>query len=130
MLSLIKTSLFDHLESQVALWATPLEIYYNNVDTDVPSSAHLRAFVLPAPTETIGVNELGQEMGIFQVNVHVRKGVGELTAVEIAEAIITDFPRNLELSGVRIDKYGSIAPPFFNDGWEITPVSFEYQHLI
>ena len=130
MLSTIKTSFFDKLETDVALWPTPLPIYYNNVDTTLPSTTHLRPSVLPAPTDTIGVNTLGQEKGIFQVSVYVKKGVGQLAAIEIAEDLITLFPRNLELTGVRLDKYGSIAPSFFSDGWQVTPVSFEYQQVI
>ena len=51
-------------------------------------------------------------------------------AIEIAEDLMTIFPRNLELNGVRLDKYGSIAPSFFSDSWSVTPVSFEYQQVI
>lgn len=131
MLSEIKKSLFDSLESKVALWATPLTIYYDNVQAQVPTANHLRPAVLPATTATIGLSELGQEIGIFQVSVYVRKGEGQLTGIEIAELILADFPRNTELNEeVRIDKYGSVAPSFFVDDWQVTPVSFEYQNII
>jgi len=53
-----------------------------------------------------------------------------MAAIEIAEDLMTIFPRNLELNGVRLDKYGSIAPSFFSDSWSVTPVSFEYQQVI
>lgn len=124
MLSQIKTSLFDRLIANTAL-----PVLFSNVDTDVPTVPHLRVFVLPANTDTIGINSLGKEMGIFQINVHTLKGSGELQGVTIAEQMLDLFPRNLTLTGVRIDTYGSIAPDIFSDGWHITPVSFQYQHI-
>lgn len=124
MLSEIKTSLFDRL-----LTNTALPVYFDNVDSSAPTVTHLRPFVLPANTDTIGVNSLGKEMGIFQINVYVKKGSGQLVGVLEAETLLTLFPRNLELTGVRLDEYGSIGPSFFNDSWQVTPVSFTYQHI-
>lgn len=125
MLSEIKTSLFTQLEANTAL-----PIYYDNVDSDVPTSTHLRPFVLPATTDTIGTNDLGKEQGLLQVNVYTLKGSGQLDGVVIAEAMIAIFPRSLALTGVRIDEYGSIGPSLLVDSWQVTPVSFPYYSLI
>lgn len=124
MLSEIKQSLFDRLEANTAY-----PIYYKNVGGE-PTAAHIRPFVIASNTHTIGLNDLGQEKGIFQINCYVKKKNGQLEGTEMAEEMLAIFPRNTELTGVRIDEYGSIGPTFFNDGWQITPVIFKYQNLI
>lgn len=125
MLNAIKTALFDRLEANTAL-----PIYYDNIDAGIPTGTHLRPIVLPADTSTIGVKELGQEIGVFRILVYTKKGTGQLDGILIAEDMLNIFPRGLQLNGVNIDSYGSINASFFSESWQVTPVSFSYQHLI
>ena len=128
-LSAIKTAVFDRLIAEGSLPA----LYFNNVEDTTqplpPVSNHLRPFVLPSDTRTIGVRTLNQEVGLIQVNVFVGKGQGEITSSDIASQILDLFPRNLDLVACRIDDIGSIAPSFFDRGWYITPVSIPYQNI-
>lgn len=123
-LDVIATSFFTELAANTAL-----PIYYDNVDTPTPTENHLRPVVLPADTTSIGLVSTDQELGIFQVSIYVKKGSGEILAKTIAEQILDIFPRNTQLTGVRIDNKGSIAPSFTIDAWQVTPVSIPYQHI-
>lgn len=120
----IKIALFNRLES---LGGLP-PIYYTNVGGE-PTGNHIIPTVLPARTNSIGLREVNQEIGIFQVSIVIAKGQGQLLSSQIAELIINGFPRNLDLTDVRIDRRGSVAPSFFDGNWEITPVSIDYQHI-
>ncbi len=124
-LSVIEDSLFTRLSATGGL--PPL--HFDNIKADPPPDDHLRPFILPATPNTLGLNDLGQEIGVFQVSVYAKKGQGTTPAIIIAELILAAFPRNLELTGLRIDKIGAIGVPFYDGDWQITPVSIDYQHL-
>ena len=128
-LTAIKTAVFDRLIAEAGLPA----LYFNNVESASlplpPVSNHLRPFVLPSDTRTIGVRTLNQEIGLIQVSIFVGKGQGEIVSSNIASQILDLFPRNLDLVACRIDSIGSIAPSFYDQGWHITPVSIPYQNL-
>lgn len=134
--SVIKDSFYTALSAGV-FTGSP-DIYFNNTEnTNLPNPPldnHFRAFVLPSDTLGIGVADLDQERGLFQVSVFTKKGENDFDGMELAEEVLSLFPRNTELleSGNvvgRIDNTGSIAPSFFEDGWQITPVSIPYQNL-
>ena len=77
----------------------------------------------------LGVTTLNQEVGIIQASVYVEKGVGEIVPADIAQEFLDLFPRNLQLTNLRIDKIGTIAAPFYDDAWHVTPVTIQYQNL-
>lgn len=139
-LSDIKESFYDALEAAtIGDTATPDYPVYlpNTTDSrlpEAPESNHLRPFVLPSETRTIGLATLDQEVGTLQVSIFIAKGKNDLAASDIAKKVLALFPRNtvLSLSGspvARIDETGSIARSFFDEGWQITPVSIPYQNL-
>lgn len=104
-------------------------LFFDNIDADVPAGEHLRPYILPANTESLGLTELDQEQGVIQVSVFVPKGVGTIQPAETAKEILDLFPRNLELPSLRIDAAGSVAPPLYREGWYVTPVTIPYQQL-
>lgn len=124
-LSTIKTSVFDRLIATGGL----LPLFFDNVEADAPDENHLRPFVLPGTAATLGLNDLSQESGLIQVSVYVKKGQGDIVSSDTAALILDAFPRNLSLTGLRIDVVGSIAPSFFDGAWQITPVTIPYQNL-
>ncbi len=128
-LSLIKDAVYERLESS----ALTEPLYFPNTNDDrkvqPPTVNHLRPFVLPSETRTIGVRTLDQEVGLIQVSVYIGKGQNDFEGTELAELILALFPRNLDLTVCRIDQSGSIAPSFFDEGWQVTPVSIPYQNL-
>ncbi len=128
-LSAIKTAVFDRLISAAGLPT----LYFDNVENTAnplpPTANHLRPFVLPSATNTIDLVDLDQEVGVIQVSIYVGKGQGEIVSTDLAATILALFPRNLNLTELRIDDAGSIAPPFYDGGWYITPVTIPYQNL-
>lgn len=125
-LAIIKQSVFAYLDGLAGL--PPL--YFDNIESEPPPGDHLRPFVLPANTSTIGIKTLNQEIGVIQVSVYTEKGKGEIIPANYAQLILDAFPRNTKLTGLRIDQAGSIAPAFYDGAWHITPVSVPYQNLI
>ncbi len=121
----IKTSIFDKLESLAGLPA----IHYPNVDATIPTDEYIRPDVLPADTDPLGIVTTDRETGVFQVSIFIPKGQGELEAAKVAQKLLDGFPRNLQLTGVRFDRSGSIGPPLFEGKWQMTPVSFTYINI-
>lgn len=124
-LKVITNSVFEHLTNVGGLPA----IFFSNTNDQPPAGEHIRPKILPNSTRTIGTADLDQEVGLIQISVYVKKGKGDERAAEIADAILAAFPRNLELTGLRIDLAGSAAGSFLVDGWQVTPTTIPYQNL-
>lgn len=126
-LSAIKIALFARLESLV--FPAGVAVFYPNIATTLPSNNFVRPDVLPStviPLDLVGSN---QESGLFQVSVYVKKGLGEIVSSDIAQVVLNGFPRNLALSGVRIDRPGSIGLSYYDGNWQVTPVTIPYQNI-
>ena len=121
----IKTSLYTKLESLAGL----PQIRYSNVDGVLPTGQYIRPDVLPATTDPVGIETTDRESGIFQVSIFTTKGGGELEAARITQILLSGFPRNLQLNGVRFDRTGSVGASLFEGSWQITPVSFIYINI-
>lgn len=124
-LKIITNSVFEHLTS---IGGLP-DIFYSNSKSAPPTGEHIRPKILPNNTLSIGVDDLDQEIGLIQISVYVKKGDGDENSAEIADAILAAFPRNLELTGLRIDLAGSVASSFLVEGWQVTPTTIPYQNL-
>ena len=124
-LSAIKIAVFDRLEAAPGL----LPLFFDNVDLGVPSGGHLRPYIIPATTKTLGLIDLGQEIGLIQVSVFIKKGKGDIVAADAGQLVLDLFPRNLELPALRIDSFGSMSAPFYDGAWQITPVTIPYQKI-
>lgn len=124
-LSSIQIALFTQLETIGGLPA----IFYPNVDDTAPTTDYISPFVLPANTNSIGIRTTDQEIGVLQVSIYIEKGKGQIEASRVAGLILANFPRNLNLTDVRIDLPGSIGPVFYEGKYQVTPVSIPYQHI-
>jgi hypothetical protein len=127
----IELALFDKLE---AIKATLPTIYYPNSPNknkpNPPTGEHIRVSVLNAGTNALGIATTDQTLGIMQCLVLVKDGTGTVRAAQIADLILSAFARNTLLSNnVRIDKTGSVAVGFTQDGWYMLPVSIPYQQI-
>ena len=126
-LSDIKRALYTQLASIVGL---PV-IHYPNIDgsDSVSDETFIVPSVLPATTTPVDLVSTDNEIGIFQVLIYVKKGVGELAAADIGQLILDGFPRNLNLSDVRINRIGTINTDYFDGSRQVTPVSITYQNI-
>lgn len=126
-LNTIIPSLYDHLTALVLPHGAVIR--GKNTEGDLPTTPFVVPSVMPATTTPIGLRTTDKERGLMQASVFTKKNTGEIKAADIAQAIVDGFPRNLQLTGVRIDEAGSIAPSFFDDSWMITPVTIPYQNI-
>ena len=115
------------LELDVAALAP---IYWPNIaESQAPTVDHLRAFIIPADTESRGLASWDVERGVIQVSVYSRQGVGVIDAYAMAEAVLGVFPRGTSLAGVKISVSGSIGPGFMDGAWFVVPVSIPYYQV-
>lgn len=126
-LNTIKLALFSRLESLVL--PAGVSVFYPNIGTIIPTYNFIRPDVLPASTAPVDLVSSDRETGLFQVSIYVKKGLGEIVSADIAQVILTGFPRNLALTGVRIDRPGSVGPSFYDGNWQVTPVTIPYSNI-
>jgi hypothetical protein len=123
----ILSSLYNHLQG--LSFPAGVVIHGMNAPGPLPTSSFISPKVLPATTAALALATTNQERGLLQVNIYTKKGSGELEAAAIAKAVIDGFPRNLQLTGVRIDEQGYPSASFFDGSWMITPVTIPYQNI-
>ncbi len=107
----------------------PPVVYPNEANPAIPESTHLRAYILPADTESIGLSSWDVERGIIQVSVYEKQGAGVIKASAIAEQVLALFPRGFSASGFKVHRAGSIGPAVIDGAWLAIPVSISYQHV-
>lgn len=111
-------------------------IAYPNVQFAQPNPSPyvrwLRAFFLPAPTVTTGVDDgaYNEISGIFQVDALMFPGAGELPVARLAQLVINHFARGTELvqdsQAVRIVRTPYRGRMLQDDPWVFIPVSIPY----
>lgn len=102
-------------------------VVYPNVGVDVPAAPHLRVFILPANTDTVGLNSFEVEQGIIQISVYEAQGQGAIGPYATAELILnTVFPRGFSTLNFRVIKAGSLGPAIVDGAWYVVPVSISY----
>ena len=105
-------------------------IYRPNVEVPAaPESLHLRAFILPANTESMGLASWDVERGILQVSVYAKHGVGIVPPYSIAEQVLAVFPRGYADPSFRVIVAGSVGPALIDGAWCVVPVSIPYQNV-
>lgn len=123
------------LDTLLKTWADaqPIAVAWENVgtgtDIDVP---HVASFMLPAETTGVGLADGDSQdyMGIYQVNVYVRKGDGTAASRPLVDGLLTAFDKGteLEVAGqkIRIEiSWRSNAVD--NEAWYVVPVSIRYR---
>lgn len=105
-------------------------VYWPNVAVpDSPEDLHLRVFILPANTESIGLASWDVERGIIQVSVYAKQGLGVISPYATAEAVLAVFPRGYTNSAFSVIVAGSVGPAAIDGAWLIVPVSISYQKV-
>ncbi len=125
-LDLIAQAAFQALASTAGL----PPVYWPNISIpEAPEAIHLRAFVLPADTESRGLVGWDVEQGIIQVSVYAKQGVGVIAPYATAEAVLGAFPRGFSTAAFKVHLAGSIGPAIIDGAWCSVTVSIPYQNV-
>ncbi|TKD32587.1 DUF4128 domain-containing protein [Azotobacter chroococcum] len=122
-------------EQRLAAWASArsLSVAWQNVSfTPLASGIYLRAFLLPADTDSLdleGAHRL--YTGIFQVSIVAPNGKGSGAAEQLAADLDALYPNNLRLTSgafaVQIVSPCSQGPAIPGETHMMLPVSFRYR---
>lgn len=107
----------------------PPVVYPNEANPEIPASTHLRAYILPADTESMGLSSWDVERGIIQVSVYEKHGAGIIKAYSIAQQVLALFPRGFSASGFKVHRAGSIGPAVIDGAWLAIAVSIPYENV-
>lgn len=125
-------------EGRLKAWAAArspaLRIAYQNVAFTPPAdgSTYLRCFLLPADSDSQDLEGIHEAfLGVFQVSIVSKAGVGAGEAGGIADELRALFPNNLPLSKsgftVFVRTPASQGPAIQETDFVSIPVSFEYR---
>lgn len=121
-------------EQRLATWAATksLPIAWQNVPFTAPSGTYLRAFLLPADTDSQDLAGAHRAYtGVFQVSIVAPAGQGSVVAETLAAELDALFPNNLLLSsgafGAQIVSPCSTGPAIQDDTRYTLPVWFRYR---
>lgn len=126
------------LESRLSTWASArnpaLQIAWESVPFTPPNSTYIRAFLIPAETESLDLRGLHRGMlGVFQIDVVAQEGSGAGHAEGIAGEIADLFPCDLHLLmsppdfSITLVTPCSLGPAQNSDGRYTIPVYFTYR---
>lgn len=123
----------DLFESRLVSWAESHNVKYSlaNIDFTADDGIHLEPFIVP---ETPALQDLAQEMrtysGSYQVNIVMKKGIGAKAGYQLAEEVVSLFPRGLVLAEDAFNCYvnagGNILPAVAKDDLYTLPVTIGY----
>ena len=92
---------------------------------------YYQIFIVPARKVSVGLSETDAQTGFCQVSCFVKTDVGEIKAINMAETIITAFPRCTKLTDNSL-KVEINQPSYYsqgltnNNGWYMVPVTIPY----
>lgn len=123
-----------YFESKLTTFAAAqssiIPIAYEDRPFTPPSSgSYLEPFLLPSPTMNVTVNGLrSRYMGIFQVNVYVKSGLGSKASEALVQQIINLFPVIPKDSDVSVEQtpYATRVSQELS-GWKCTPITIRYR---
>lgn len=123
----------DLFEARLVNWAEINNVKYSlpNVDFVGDESIHLEPFIAPELSVALGIaQEVETYSGNYQINIVMRKGTGAKAGYQLAEEIISLFPRGLVLSEDTFNCYvntgGNILPAVAKDDLYTLPVTIGY----
>ena len=123
-------------ETALNTWAaaqTPaIPVAWQNVNFTPPATRYLRAFVLPADTESYGLDGLNREyIGIFQVSIVLPSGQGAADGDAIAASLDALFTPSAPLTSgglsVYVTRPMSPSSPLQEADRFVVPCSLAYQ---
>lgn len=122
------------IEQRLATWAASksLPVAWQNFAFTPPSTTYLRAFLLPAETDSPDLQGAMRTFtGVYQVSIVLPEGQGSDAGETLAAEIDALFPLNLRLTSgaVTVQVIGPASPgPAIHDGARyLLPVSFRYR---
>lgn len=124
------------LETKLKTWADSqspaITVAWQDVSFTKP--VDYSPFVEPIlmPTTTMNYELSGHrrtEIGLFQINVWTKKGIGMSKAESIATSLVTLYPIVPKTGTVSIESTPSLGRSLSDDsGWVITPVLISYRY--
>jgi hypothetical protein len=123
-------------ESVLKTWADaqlpPVAIAQQNIAFEQPSRRYLRAFVLPAETESLDIGRANRRFnGVFQVSIVEPVGAGPDAAEAVCDAISALYPLNAPIvSGgmqIWVTRPLSAAPAIPERDRFVIPASLAYR---
>lgn len=124
------------LEQRLATWAAAhspaLQVAYQNKPFTPPNALHLRAYLLPATTESRDMTGSHRGyIGVFQVSIVAPDGTGPAAAETIVGELETLFPVNTQMTSgaltVTTTSPVSAGPGMNEPGLYVVPVSLRYR---
>lgn len=122
------------IEQRLAAWAAakPISVAWQNAPFTPPAATYLRAFLLPADTDSQDLAGAHRAYtGVFQVSIVAPAGQGSGAAETLAEEIDALFPCNLLLTSgafaVQVISPCSIGQALQDENRYTIPVWFRYR---
>lgn len=127
--------ILEAFEKRLTDWAsaqTPaIPIAYMNKNFTPPATQYIRAFLLPAATQSLTLDGVNRDYsGVFQVSFVMPKNEGGKPATKLADLIDAAFPVSFLYKGLRIWMTKPMGTrPSYNDddGRYVLPVSGNYR---
>jgi hypothetical protein len=100
-------------------------IYWENVDKALPTDSHLIITFMDtgAGQEFLGTSK--QDVYILQVNIAVKRGVGQLKAMDIGAKVLQLFAKNTILQAsplVSVDVTPTYGTGYYDEKWYLLPL--------
>lgn len=100
-------------------------IYWENVDKVLPTDSHLIVSFMDtgAGQEFLGTSK--QDVYILQVNIAVKRGVGQLKAMDIGAKVLQLFAKNTILQAsplVSVDVTPTYGTGYYDEKWYLLPL--------
>jgi hypothetical protein len=124
------------LELTLSTWAAAqspaIPVAYENVEFTPPAGRYVRAFLLPAPTESLDLARVHRRyFGVFQVSLVMPKGTGPAAAEALLASLSAAFPTSAPIvrTNVRVwlTQPMSAAPAIQEPDRYVIPVSAPYE---
>jgi len=122
------------IEQRLATWAATksLPVAWQNVAFTPPAGTYLRAFLLPAETDSPDLQGVMRTYaGVYQVSIALPEGQGSGAGETLAGEIDALFPLDLRLNDgavtVQMISPASIGPAIQDGSRYTLPVSFRYR---
>jgi hypothetical protein len=118
------------IKSRTLAIAGSIPVAWPNLDF-TPSAEYIEIRHQPVQRiDTTGTGDNAQQEGLVLFNIRTRAGTGEARALEIADLILTGFPKALRLAvaggNVVITKPADPRPGFTDGAYWLMPVVFNY----
>ncbi len=124
-------------ESRLATWAAakvpPIPVAYQNKTFTPPTARHVRAFLLPAQTDSRDLDGLHRlYLGVWQVSLFMPIGTGAGAAELLVDEICDLYPKSMSVLLptseiiLTLSRPMSAAPPINDPAYYIVPISCSY----